>query len=173
MLPGSYLPIPDKKTSNTCTLSKKTVVKIEDRFLKSHLGFIYQSKCGEEFSKPSISTERLVSHFFSLGYSKIKRYRAVEDFEEMGNVCDIILLGIKKKFLFYPAWPWAKNEEKSPLLVEFKKLHDHFLRDEKAIELGYQNAKVKLISQFKDQEKGNLFIEQGFQICVILTYHKV
>jgi hypothetical protein len=145
---------------------------IDQRSAIISYGILCRNDWGEKFSKPSISTERLVSHFFSLGYSKIMRSREVRDFEGMKEICDIILLGIRKNFSFFPTWPWSTNDKKSSLLVEIKKLQDHFMRDKKAVELGYQKAEVKLIAELNDQKKANRLIDQGFHICVILVYPK-
>lgn len=137
-------------------------------------GVICQNEQGEKFSKPSVSADQLVSHFFSLGYSKIMHSREVENFDEIKETCDIIILGIKKDFSFFPTWSWsATNDEERSFHIEIKKLNNHFLRDQKGTALGYQSVKIKLIAELKDQERARQFIAQGFQICVILVYPKV
>lgn len=100
--------------------------------------------------------------------------REAGNFEGIEEICDIICLGSEKKFAFFPTLFWnSTNDKGSPLVVEIKELHDHFLKDGNAVNLGYQNAEVKLIAELKDQEKGIRLIDQGFQICVVLTYPRL
>lgn len=123
----------------------------------------HTNQCGKAYLQPPVSNDQLISLFFALGYSNVMYSRAVKGFEDIHEVCDVVLIGIETslKDKIFELFFMEDDQEEA-----LEQIRDYL----QANVLGYNNVKCSLIKDLKDQEKAKSFQEQGFQICVVLTY---
>jgi hypothetical protein len=145
---------------------------------------VCQNDAGDKFKKPSISIQNLISHYSLLSYQSIMFSRESKNFEGIQEICDVIMLGVKGPSFYIqlfqrlilsrmvPMTPEENNLEgiDQEYESEIKKLNTYFIEDGMAQSLGYDSFQIKLIKNLEDKEKSKRLIDQGFQICTILTY---
>lgn len=126
-----------------------------------------QSPCGDQFKKPSIAISVFINFFNSLGFSKVMWSREEKDFEDKFPLSDVFMLGKERKFAFSmdPLGLKEKDEEK---------LRKVFCCNDERLKSFYNDYTVTPIKKLlMEKEKIEQLTEQGFEMCVVLSYQKI